>query len=481
MQVDISSLIPHPLNNKIYSNGNTDDLEASIEENGLLDPIVITKDNIIISGHRRWKACDNIGMEKIDVRVEDFQDETIALVELNRYRNKKASELLAEIFLLEKEYKKKTKLGRPFTNGANTSTIKGKVRDRISKLIGVSNSKIQRLIYIHKNWPEVISLIDEGKATVNHVYTEAKRREIYKKIQVKPSSNNHTEIINTSNQFKIYNKSSMHMDELDDGCVQTIMTSPPYFNQRSYGLTHNESIGLEDSVDEYIDNIMAVIKECYRVLSPQGSLFLNIGDKYRKGSLQSLPHRICIKMLDDGWFQRNLLIWKKTNAKPESMKNRWGTSHEFIFFFTKQRRDYYFNIDAIREEYKSSNNGNYLADVRAPRHHNTNGDFNINTPVFPNPLGKAPVDFLDVLELPKASYGVGKDLGMDIEHGAIYNPDLTKNPIKATSKEGDLVLDPFCESGSTGEMALKLGRRFVGYELNPQFCKLSELRLSKIN
>ena len=121
-----------------------------------------------------------------------------------------------------------------------------------------------------------------------------------------------------------------------------------------------------------------------------------------------------------------------------------------------------------------------MADVRAPRHHNTNGDFNINTPIFPNPLGKAPVDFLDVLELPKASYGVGKDLGMDIEHGAIYNPELCKNPIKATSKEGDLVLDPFCGSGSTGEMALKLGRRFIGYELNPQFCKLSTIRLQTI-
>ena len=104
MQVDISSLIPHPLNCKIYSNGTTDDLEASIEENGLLDPIVITKNNIIISGHRRWKACDNIGMEKIDVRIEDFQDETIALVELNRYRQKTATELLNEVFLLEKEY-----------------------------------------------------------------------------------------------------------------------------------------------------------------------------------------------------------------------------------------------------------------------------------------------------------------------------------------------------------------------------------------
>ncbi len=85
-----------------------------------------------------------------------------------------------------------------------------------------------------------MSLIDDGKATVNHVYTEAKRREIYKKIQVKPSSKNHTEIINTSNQYKIYNKSSMHMDELDDGCIQTIMTSPPYYNQRNYGNTHTE-------------------------------------------------------------------------------------------------------------------------------------------------------------------------------------------------------------------------------------------------
>ena len=108
MQVDISSLIPHPLNSKIYSNGNTDDLEASIQENGLLDPIIISKDNTIISGHRRWNACKNIGLENIDVRVEDFQDERIALVELNRYRNKKASELLNEVFLLEKEYKKKT-------------------------------------------------------------------------------------------------------------------------------------------------------------------------------------------------------------------------------------------------------------------------------------------------------------------------------------------------------------------------------------
>ena len=141
----LSSLKPHPLNNKIYSNGNTEDLEASIQENGLLDPIIISKDNTIISGHRRWNACKNIGLENVDVRVEDFEDESIALVELNRYRNKMASELLNEIFHLEKEYSKKIKRGRP-KKGVNVDTLKnGKVRDRIAKLTGVSTGNLSKL------------------------------------------------------------------------------------------------------------------------------------------------------------------------------------------------------------------------------------------------------------------------------------------------------------------------------------------------
>ena len=148
MQIDTSSLKPHPLNSKIYSNGNTDDLEASIQENGLLDPIIISKDNTIISGHRRWNACKNIGLKNVDVRVEDFQDETIALVELNRYRNKKASELLNEIFHLETEYSKKIKRGRP-KKGVNVDTLKnGRVRDRIAKLTGVSTGNLSKLKYI---------------------------------------------------------------------------------------------------------------------------------------------------------------------------------------------------------------------------------------------------------------------------------------------------------------------------------------------
>ena len=102
MLTDISLLKPHPINDKIYSNRSCEDLEASISLNGLLEPLVITKENTIISGHRRWLACKNLNMDKVDVRVCDFDDEKIALVELNRYRNKTATELLNEIFILEK-------------------------------------------------------------------------------------------------------------------------------------------------------------------------------------------------------------------------------------------------------------------------------------------------------------------------------------------------------------------------------------------
>ena len=162
----LSSLKPHPLNNKIYSNGNTEDLEVSIQENGLLDPIIISKDNTIISGHRRWNACKNIGLENVNVRVENFQDETIALVELNRYRQKTATELLNEVFLLEKEYSKKVKRGRP-KNGDQLVTFKGKTRGRIAKLTGVSEGSISRLKYGSPLCFLMISLITQGENTMS--------------------------------------------------------------------------------------------------------------------------------------------------------------------------------------------------------------------------------------------------------------------------------------------------------------------------
>ena len=267
------------------------------------------------------------------------------------------------------------------------------------------------------------------------------------------------------------------MDELDDQSVDMIMTSPPYFRQRNYGV--DNQIGLETDLDDYLDNLMEVFDECYRVLSDKGSLFIVIGDKYIDGHLQSVPHKVAIRMMENHWIQRNCIVWRKTNPKPEAVQNRFTTCTEFIFFFTKHKSDYYFDIDSIRDPYK----GGELSDVRSPRHHSIKGDFKVNTPVFQNPNGKVPKDFFDtdIIETSKVSTGIGKDIGLDdIEHGAVYPTELCEKPILSTTKEGDLVLDPFCGSGSTGEVSLKYGRRFVGYEINPNYVELSEMRLNQL-
>ena len=119
---------------------------------------------------------------------------------------------------------------------------------------------------------------------------------------------------------------------------------------------------------------------------------------------------------------------------------------------------------------------NQFDEMRSPRHHNLKGDFQRHTPIVQHKDGKVPLDFI---EIAKHSYGVGKSLGMeDVEHGAVYPNDLCYLPIKSTSKNDGLVLDPFCGSGTTGEVSIELGRRFVGYEINSNFVELTELRLS---
>jgi len=229
-------------------------------------------------------------------------------------------------------------------------------------------------------------------------------------------------------------------------------------------------MGLEKSINQYISNLMDVFNESRRVLKDSGSLYVVIGDKYVNGCLSSIPHIFALEMMNQGWIQRNCIIWRKTNPKPESVKNRLQTSYEFIFFFTKTNK-YYFDDDSIRQPY------NYRQDLRAPHHHSLNDDFQSHSPVFQNPIGKIPTDVIDTSI---QSYGVGKRLGLEIEHAAVYPPEICINPIKSSSPKGGVVLDPFSGSGTTGEVSIALGRKYIGYEINSKFVELSHMRLSNI-
>jgi len=138
--------------------------------------------------------------------------------------------------------------------------------------------------------------------------------------------------------------------------INVIVTSPPYWGQRDYGI--EGQIGNEQTPEEYIKKMLEVSDELKRVLSDNGSYFLNIGDKYKEKNLQMIPFKLAIEMQRKGWAIRNVIIWRKTNAMPSSIKDRFSNIYEPIFFFVKKPEgyltpDYYFDLDSIRVSHKT--------------------------------------------------------------------------------------------------------------------------------
>ena len=469
MKINIRKLKHHPFNSEVYKLSDIDSLQESINNIGLLEPLIINKKNEVLSGNRRLEALKNLKHQKVKVIVKELKDkdEPLHIISHNSQRIKTSREILNEISVLSKYYKNNQGFRSDLTS---VDINRGGSRKKISEKLGISGDKVYKLIYINSVSPKLIDLIDNGNLSINQSYLEAKKKENYNQIHKNFELNNKLQTVKKSS-FILYNKSSEDMLELKDNSINMILTSPPYFSQRDYG--SKGQIGLESTIDNYIKNMMRVFDECYRVLSNQGSCWVVIGDSYIDGSLGNIPHRFAIEMVKKKWIQRNTIIWNKTNPKPESVKTRLGTSNEFIFFFTKKRQDYYFDVDSIRIPYKESEN----IDPKTPRHHSISGDFQRHSPIFQNNLGKVPLDFF---QGSKYSGNRSKKIGLKgVEHISVYPEYICYLPIKSGSKINDTILDPFCGSGTTGSVALELKRKFIGYEINPNFLELSKIRLNK--
>lgn len=165
---------------------------------------------------------------------------------------------------------------------------------------------------------------------------------------------------------KIHNENCLEtMSKMPDNFIQSIVTSPPYYNLRDYGV--EKQIGIEKTHNEYLQNLMNVFNECKRVLKKDGICFVNIGDTYINNSLIGIPDRFKILMIENGWICRNDIIWHKPNAIPQSVKNRFSNDYERIFMFTKSK-DYKFNTQyeerktIVNTKNNLSNNTKYIND-----------------------------------------------------------------------------------------------------------------------
>lgn len=296
------------------------------------------------------------------------------------------------------------------------------------------------------------------------------------------------------------------MRKLEAGTVQTCITSPPYFGLRDYG--RDGQIGLEPTPDEFVAALVAVFREVRRVLRDDGTLWLNLGDSYGHGTsairkasttsakisaaqhqaqggrhggpakqLLGIPWRVAFALQADGWYLRQDIIWHKPNPMPESVTDRCTKAHEYLFLLSKSPR-YYFDAEAIKEPLSQSSIAR-LSQVglakqagsdRVPG--KTNGNMKAVAAGNPDDLAAASRNKRSVWTVPTMPFKGA--------HFATFPEALIEPCILAGSRPGDLVMDPFMGAGTTAVVANRLGRRYVGSELNPEYVDIADARIRAV-
>lgn len=278
---------------------------------------------------------------------------------------------------------------------------------------------------------------------------------------------------------KIFRGDSLSsLKNLPNNSIDCIVTSPPYYGQRDYGM--DGQIGNEKTPNEYIDNLVKIFNECKRVLKDSGSLWLNLGDKYNKGNLMGMPWRVALALQDEGWILRNDIIWHKPNAMPHSAKNRLTTDHEYIFFFTKKTKDYYYDQDAIREEHKTFSQDSKMKGGRnhfgkkggTPEKGKNSGNSNLHDGRWDQAFHPNGRNKRTVWNVPLSKFRGA--------HFAVFPERLIEPCILAGCPKNGIVLDPFFGAGTTGFVAKQQGRNYLGLELNPEYADIAENRLQTV-
>lgn len=280
--------------------------------------------------------------------------------------------------------------------------------------------------------------------------------------------------------------------------AQTCVTSPPYFGLRDYG--HEGQLGLEQSPQEYVSNMVEVFRCVWDVLADDGTLWLNIGDSYAVGGMSNpsskstlgggrdrgasgyslsrtvpdglkakdligIPWRVAFALQADGWYLRQDIIWHKPNPLPESVRDRCTKAHEYLFLLSKSDR-YYFDSEAMKEPATGRDPGNKKTHKYAKAGAYVDGGAQKNIGACGARETRNRRSVWTVATRPYKG-----------AHFAVFPPALIEPCVLAGSRPGDTVLDPFMGSGTTAAVAKQHSRQYLGCELNPTYAPLIEERL----
>lgn len=270
---------------------------------------------------------------------------------------------------------------------------------------------------------------------------------------------------------------------LPDGSVNCCVTSPPYYALRDYGM--DGQIGRESSPKEYVSRLTEVFAEVRRVLRPDGTLWLNLGDTYagrgeeeiKPKDLIGIPWMAAFALRDDGWYLRNDIIWMKENPMPESVKDRCTRCHEHIFLFSKSKH-YFFDYKAISEPVTESTKERLKRGIAGSNKYGAPIPGQPKVQTINLPRGHGTISDGDINPLrSKRDVWIVNTVPFKGGHYAAYPPKLVESCILAGCPVGGVVLDPFMGSGTTGMVAKQHDRHYVGIEINPEFAALAEARI----
>jgi DNA modification methylase len=309
---------------------------------------------------------------------------------------------------------------------------------------------------------------------------------------------------------KIYQEPCLEtLKKMEDNSIDCVISSPPYWQLRDYG--YEGQWGLEPTFQEYLEHLWEMMDEIYRVLKPSGTVWINLGDSFStqsgtnlaiaKGNkfnsestyltnrgesgklikpknlpnkcLLLIPHRFAIGCIERGWIVRNDIIWAKRNGMPESVTDRFSKKHEYFFFLVKSEK-YFFDLDIIRDNFKSKvefegeNTPQFTAQAgrigKITRYQSKEK--------YSNPLGKNPGDVADFWDINTKPSGE--------KHYAQYNDELIRKPILAGCPEGGIIYDPFMGSGSTAIASIRANRQFIGSEMSEEYIKIANKRIQPL-
>lgn len=265
---------------------------------------------------------------------------------------------------------------------------------------------------------------------------------------------------------------------LADQSVQCIVTSPPYWGPRDYGV--EGQLGSEATLQAYVAAMVGVFSEAWRVLRDDGTLWLNLGDCYRDKNLQGIPWRVVFGLQDSRWLLRKDIVWHKTNATPEAVTDRPTTAHEYLFLLSKGAK-YYYDKVAIMEPVSGNAHGRGAGVNPKAKVVSKTSRVNVSRVGRPpqarqNESFSAAVRGLVDVRNKRSVWAVPSCGALDesgVSHFAAFPPALIEPCILAGAPLGGVVLDPFAGTGTTIYTAQRLGRVGVGLELNAAYARLA--------